>query len=162
MTKPKNTVDEDGWTRVSRQDRKAVEKSTELRASFQKEHEIKQGRRPPPRATSGSNRMRRPNLVTPWNRNLDIVDQLRERYKEIERKWLMSDSSRRLFTILERELLFSRAIVSSCVCFGTGTFCGFINDWIARQDVALVQIAVFKTVVDFIGLSNVHRSASMS
>ena len=135
MTKLKSTVDEDGWTRVSKKDRKG--------ASLISNPVIHQAAPPAPELGY-------------------TLDQLRKGFEEIERKWLISDSSRRLMAILEQEISPTETTVYSSVLFGTGSFCGLVNNWIGRHDVALLQLAVFKTAVDFIGLSNVDASVSMS
>ena len=144
MTKSKTTVDDDGWTRISRQDRRAASSSITHKAPVRSARDL-----------LDRNWSFRPPLPPPLFYTIDYV---RQRYEEIERKWLISESSRRLVKMFEQEVLPSQGNISSCVLLGTGTFCGSTP----RHDVALLQAAVFKTVLDVIGLGPVGESVSLS
>ena len=130
LQKRTETVDEDGWTRiVSHHDPQKYGK----RASDQT-------RIDPHRIADGM-----------------TAEKLSERYNLIEKKWHTSESCKRLTKALHEAVQASSIAVKSCICFGTGSMSGLRHDWIQRHDVALYQIAAFKTAVDTIETAQSRR-----
>ena len=74
------------------------------------------------------------------------IEKVQKRYETIQSTWLASDSSKKLNQALSNTLKKDHK-TSTCVIFGTGSFSGLRNNWIARHDVALLQVAVFVSVV---------------
>lgn len=79
-------------------------------------------------------------------------EKLMDRYKVLEKKWLESDSCKQLSKVIREAVERIQVKIKICVCFGTGTMSGVKDEWIMRHDVALTQIAVFKSGVDMIGI----------
>ena len=78
------------------------------------------------------------------------VDKAIDRYKILEQCWLSSESWSVLRIALTDTIHLSAQPVSNCVLFGSGSVTGSFRGWIERHDVALTQIAVFKSVVNTI------------
>lgn len=128
--KRKETVDEDGWTRIA------------------SHHDPqKYGTRPSDQTRIDPHRVA-DGMTT---------EKLSERYDLIEKKWRASESCKRLIRAIGEAMQVNTLQVNSCLCFGTGSMSGLRHDWIQRHDVALYQIAAFKTAVDTIGNAQSRR-----
>lgn len=132
------TLDADGWTRVS-----SYHTTTNPSRNGEKEWlkwASDQSRLDPHRVADGMTK-----------------EKLLERYNMIEKKWHASESCTRLCKTLHEAIRASSTAVESCICFGTGSMSGLRQDWIHRHDVALFQIAAFKTAVDTIERAQSRR-----
>jgi hypothetical protein len=128
--KRRKTVDEDGWTRIA------------------SHHDpTKYGKR-----ASDQTRID-PHRVA----DEMTVEKVSERYTLIEKKWQASESCKRLIEAMREALQGNTGEVKSCICFGSGSMSGLRHDWIQRHDVALYQIAAFKTAVDTIETTQSRR-----
>lgn len=93
-----------------------------------------------------------------------MVPNLMARYQVIEKDWRASNAHSDLLKRLRSRPINVEHKIINCVCFGTGTFSGlrrgeaFADDnkngikEDAGQKVALYQIAIFKSIVDGIGM----------
>ena len=78
------------------------------------------------------------------------VEKAMARYKFLAERWLASESWSVLKLELESKDLRSDNPIASCILFGSGSVSGWFRGWVERHDVALTQIAVFKSIVDLI------------
>ena len=67
-------------------------------------------------------------------------------FESIQPMWLASESFKKLSQALSN-ILGKDHKTSTCVIFGSGSFSGLRHNWIGRHDVALLQVAVFLSVV---------------
>ena len=78
-------------------------------------------------------------------------EKLMNRYNIIEGRWLSSHLCEDLTKAIKKNLEGTDLKILSSILFGTGSMSGLRDGWIYRPDVALYQVAAFKTVVDTIG-----------
>jgi hypothetical protein len=145
-------VDEDGWTRVTSGPR--VPQSVKIAFT-----DSTGGRAPkePDSSSTLQHSSSRPAVqvcLTPCD---PTVADLHQKYDKLENTWLHSDSWQSLKEQVQKTVSEDNKI-STCLLFGTGSMCGLRNDWIMRHDVAILQTAIFKAVVDTIGMSSDHFS----
>ncbi|ETN40527.1 uncharacterized protein HMPREF1541_04804 [Cyphellophora europaea CBS 101466] len=86
------------------------------------------------------------------------IDTIMKKFDKAKNQWLASPSCAALQTAIGEHLDRSRT-VDNCTIFGSGSYCGLRQGWIERFEVALVQTAIFLSVVDTIGKA---RSSSNS
>lgn len=92
--------------------------------------------------------------ITPSLAEPSMTDEkLLERYRSVEKSWMASESCHALTNTLRAQALTAVGPVRTCVCLGTGSFSGLRDGWIARHEVALYQLAAFKTVINTMGRS---------
>ena len=84
-------------------------------------------------------------------------EKIQARYNMIEERWQASESCKQLSKTLYDAVQGIGTKIKTCVCFGTGSFSGLRHDWIQRHDVAMHQIAAFKTAVDTIERAQSYR-----
>ena len=138
----REVVGEDGWTRIVSPRRK-----TQTPA------------RSPPRPPSTDPLNPKSKTITTTYQRSELpadtkVEQVIEKFKQLEKKWLQSDSWKLLKAALEDYTSNSTFDpIKTCIVFGTGTFSGLRQGWIERWDTALVQTAVFKSVADALGMN---------
>lgn len=75
------------------------------------------------------------------------VEKIQAKFDKINKIWMESESCSKLHQALLIAVDRNQSI-SSCLVFGTGSFCGLRKSWIDRTDVALTQLAVFVSVVN--------------
>ena len=133
---------EDGWTRIISPQRK------------------RKTQKPAAKDSSTSNpgfdpieldRTTRGNVKTRLEQPI-TVEHVSAMYEKNEKIWLESDSWSSLKDALQQFLEKTRPI-KRCIIFGSGSFCGYRDNWVERFDVGLSQLAVLKAVVDEIGMS---------
>ena len=79
------------------------------------------------------------------------LESMRERFSKVEKRWLEMEHCKKLEDVLTSKILIDDAPkISSCVVFGTGSFCGDAIHWVDRQEIAYFQLAAFRTVVSAI------------
>ena len=132
---------EDGWTRIISPQRKrktAEPPAKDLSASGTTYDPIQIDR-----TTNGTEKTRLGPVT---------VEHVSALFEKNEKIWLQSKSWSALKDALQRSLEKTRPI-KRCIMFGSGSFCGYRDNWIDRFDVALSQLAAFKAVIDTIGMS---------
>jgi len=139
--KRKEVVDENGWTEVT---------SLPLRES-------------PPVRTRGGAQGANPliHVDEPFEESWPFEAgnthaKLQEKYEKIEEKWLASHSWVVLKQTLKDRILPENPRIDNCVVLGTGSPTGVRvtkTSVYHRHDVALFQIAIFKSIADVIGRS---------
>jgi hypothetical protein len=117
------TVDEDGWTRVSSHHHNTRAKEPMLDRCMGP-HPIADGM---------------------------TEEKAMERYTVIEKKWLESESFEQLSKAVREAIKKTTVEVKSCICFGTSSMTSARDGWIIRHDVAHYQVAAFKSVIDILG-----------
>jgi hypothetical protein len=117
------TVDENGWTRVSSHHHNTGAKEPMLNKRLGS-HPIADGM---------------------------TEEKVMERYNVIENKWLESESFEQLSQAVREAIEKTSLEVKSCICFGTSSMSSARDGWIIRHDVAHYQVAAFKSVVDILG-----------
>ena len=132
---------EDGWTRIfspqrKRKTPKPPAKGFSVSATPDDPIEID-------RTTNGTEKTRLGPVT---------VEHVSARFEKNEKIWLQSESWSALKGALQRSLQKNQPI-KRCIMFGSGSFCGYRDNWIDRFDVALSQLAAFKAVLDTIGMS---------
>jgi len=152
--KRKEVVDENGWTRVTSGPNPAVPaplRHMTLKPLDDVEFEpytLRSDLEDVPSCTAFP--------ITPQKAAEDMtIGKLLSQYKLIESRWNKSESCMVLKDKLMTRVLNKKGKIANCICFGTGTPSGLRDGWIQRHDVALYQIAAFKTVVDIIGRTSV-------
>jgi hypothetical protein len=78
------------------------------------------------------------------------LEKIVARFEQSRKLWQASESYKSLEMAIRKSLAESNPM-EDCILFGSGTFCGYNKNWIARHDVALVQTAAFVSAVDLIG-----------
>lgn len=81
-----------------------------------------------------------------------VQSDIHAKYVEMEKKWTASESWKSMANILKTRVIAPDTRIDACVLFGSGTFTGLRDGWINRSHVAFCQLAVFKVVVDLIGM----------
>ena len=102
-------------------------------------------------------------VYDPWPATAGMTDeQPMDDYKIIEEKWKASDSCKELTRALRENMIRPDIEIKTCVCFGTGTVCGYYAwAWTGPpwHHGALYQVAAFKGAIDIIGTA-AHRCKS--
>lgn len=136
-------TDEEGWTRIT----------TNTAQNAQKQMQSVSGR--DYRPSTGTLKepytdwepMEDPRSDAPPEANIRSIQSNFDRANKL---WQSSDSHQALRAALTSRVDKDFKILH-CTIFGSGTLCGYKKGWIARHDVALVQTAIFLSVVDAIG-----------
>ena len=135
--KRQNVVDQDGWTRVtSKPPILPHQYSSEVDMRPLTKEEVKDKWKPLAPAPDAS------------------LEELRGKYLTIEKAWKRTGSYKLLTKLLRAKLNQWGYHIDKCVLFGSGSFSGLREGWIDRSHVALFQLAVFISIVDFIGKLN--------
>lgn len=121
--------DDDGWTRVTTTHR--IPNTTPAQAAYYEEF------------SNGHKR--------PVDEAGTTVQRKTEQYRKVEEGWLASEACQALQGVIREKLIAERLELNACFVFGTGSFCGVIDGWIARHDVALCQLAVLLSIRRTIG-----------
>lgn len=88
------------------------------------------------------------------------VEAITQNYEKIKKLWLSSGPCAALQSSIRSHLPPTTHRVQNCTLFGSGSYCGLRHGWIGRQEVALLQTAVFATAVDLIGKSSTATDPS--
>jgi hypothetical protein len=81
------------------------------------------------------------------------LSKVQQRFEHLNERWSRSQACHSLRHEVEARVKHREELgqaIDNCIVFGTGTMCGVFAGWTERHDVALIQIAVFKTVADTI------------
>ena len=149
--KRRQIVGEDGWTRITTIKQQPLSTDATYHSLLESDEQMRaQGFEPYiTQSVTGEDVVSWP--VTPRRAAEAMTDaKLFEHYKDIERRWSESLSCNILKGTLRIRTLCKLMKITSCVCLGTGTPSGIRDGWIGRHEVALYQLAAFKTVVDMI------------
>ena len=148
-TKQRKVEGEDGWTHISSD---SPSKARPRVSSYDDYHADMKAKGYEPYTLQWDHGGCSMFTVTPEPADAAMADEnLWSQYRVVEEKWKRSESCKVLISVLRERILLAETAISTCVCFGTGTFSGYRDKWIARHDVALTQLIAFKTVVDTIG-----------
>ena len=121
-------LDEDGWTRVVSTTQSPAGAAKALRSVLATD-EVIAPRRPMLPETGSS------------------LESMRTRFNKINAIWLETELCKKLEDLLTNTILTTDSIMTNCVVFGTGSFCGDAVHWAYRQDIAYFQLAAFKTAI---------------
>ena len=137
--KRQNVVDEDGWTRVtSKSPILPHQYSSEIDMRPLTEEQVKDTWKPLEPAPGAS------------------LEELVGKYFATEETWKRTESYKSLTKLLWARLVRWDDHIDKCVLLGSGSFSGLGDGWIDRSHVALFQLAVFKSIVDFISKLNLE------
>lgn len=137
-TKRLEVTDDDGWTRVTTNNRE------------------RRGLRAIGNVSSGSGSF--------WQTTPEegaSAEKIRQEYERTQEQWKASDSCRALVSLLQEKVLPENVEIDRCFIFGSGSFCGLRQGWISRKHSALCQLAVLKSIRGTIGESR-RRSIAVT
>lgn len=71
---------------------------------------------------------------------------LTAQYQRLEARWLGSEAYKALWEVLRSQVFPNTQQIDQCLMFGSGSFSGTVNGSMGRHDVALYQLAIFKSM----------------
>ena len=135
-SKRQEIADDDGWTRVVKTTPSNRHSLTSDDRHGRHDHDKSSNTQQPPLHLN----------LTPTQVPSDAtLSSLQHRFTRLQSQWRASPSYAALATALKRQETSS---ITTHLLLGSGTFCGYRSGWIGRHDVALLQVAVFVSILD--------------
>jgi hypothetical protein len=137
-------VGDDGWTRIVNTQREAPTTDPEapIEEAAESSDAVFDPYSPDPEAKASDK------ITVPAGAK---IENIRKKYDVLMKKWLDSAACKALLEAIEKHVDAEETeAINTCILLGSGSLCG-VGTLLTRQDVAIIQVAIFKSVADHLG-----------